>query len=466
MITPYNSIPLVHTIYIDISFLKQQVAQLFGQSLIMLIITFLALAAAGQLLIYHVQRPIREFLKDVEPFANFDFDQPFRRVQLPELAGITDKMEDVRLKLAHYKRINVEQLILQAHRNQMLMNHSTEMAAQYDETGRFTFINEQLKELLHNLSLESRQVKVRDLLQHDHVRILEKKSEVTAKDPLVINSQKYEVEIQQSDEKFLYLQLSLSDITDRDGRHLGGMLLCNDRTKNKELEKVRTEMINLIIHEFQNPVNAGLGLTTHLIEDREITDSERYEILEMIKSTMEKQNRLIERFLEISKLESGNTKIGMVPVDLGSVIREASSAFRTSLAEKNIHLSMNLEEVPSVLGSRNLLEDVLYNLISNAIKYGGENRSIIINLWHEDQFVRFSVTDNGFGIPDEYLDKIFEKFFRIESYNKEKGTGLGLSYTREIVRKHSGEITVESNSTFGTRFTVSIPVNSKLTTMS
>lgn len=212
----------------DVSVLQNQVAQLFSQSMIMLIITFLALSAGGHLLISHVQRPIREFLEDVGPFANYDFDKPFRKVKLPEIADIREKMEDIRTKLAHYKRINVEQVILQEYRNRLLMTYATEMVAQYNENAEFIFLNDQFNNFLQEIGIASNLVKIDDILNNKNVIVRDKKSEITTKDHLIINSHKIEIELTSEIEKVYYLQLHLNDITDHNDNHLGGLLLIND----------------------------------------------------------------------------------------------------------------------------------------------------------------------------------------------------------------------------------------------
>jgi len=458
----FNSIPLIHTIYVDVSVLENQVAQLFSQSMIMLIITFLALSAGGHLLISHVQRPIREFLDDVGPFANYDFDKPFRKVELPEIAGITEKMEEIRSKLSHYKRINVEQVILQEHRNRLLMTYATEMVAQYDDKGKFIFLNDQFINFLNEIGIQSNNVSIDHLLKNKHVIIRDKKSEITTRDHLIVNSQKIEIELTAEIEKVYYLQLHLNDITDHNENHLGGLLLINDQTKSREVERMRTEMINLIVHELQNPVSAGLGLTSYLLEDIQIPESEKKEVLTMIKLSMDKLTSMIDRFLAISRLESINVRIDKMPVDLNSLLKPIVDSFKTQLSERNIHLVVNEEPIPMIMGSHDMIEDVIRNLISNAIKYGGENRTILVALWSNGDHVFFSVTDHGYGIPDEYMDKIFQKFFRIQAYSKEKGTGLGLPYVKEVIKKHNGEIKVESNPQIGTRVTVSFPISDDL----
>jgi signal transduction histidine kinase len=458
----FSNISLIHTIYVDVSVLENQVAQLSSQSMIMLIITFLALSAGGHLLISHVQRPIKEFLDDVGPFANYDFDKPFRKVNLPEIADITYKMEEIRSKLAHYKRINVEQVILQEHRNRLLMTYATEMVAQYDQKRQFIFLNDQFNIFLQEIGIKSNNVSIEDLLNNDHVIIRDKKSEITSRDYLIINSQNIEIELTADLGKVYYLQLHLNDITDHNDNHLGGLLLINDQTRSREIERMRTEMINLIVHELQNPVSAGLGLTSYLLEESQIDENERKDVLAMIKLSMDKITSMIERFLAIARLESVNVRIDKAPVDLNLLLKPIVDSFKSQILERNIHLVVNEEPTPVIMGSYDLIEDVFRNLISNGIKYGGENRTIIISLWSDGQHVFFSVTDHSYGIPDEYMDKIFHKFFRIQAYNMEKGTGLGLSYVKEVMKKHHGEIKVESNPQIGTKFTVSFAIKEDL----
>jgi signal transduction histidine kinase len=456
--TTFMSIPVMHSIYIDISILQNQVSALFSQSLIMLIIAFMALGAGGHLLISRVQRPINNFLEDVAPFANYNFDRPFRIADLPELASVTERMETIREKLLHYKRINVEQVIVQEQRNRMLMTYATEMVGQYDENGKMFFINEQFADLIEELNLDLSMLRLKDFLDSPMVVVKERTADVTGKDHLVLSSQKIDLEIQINDEKMYYYEMHLTDITDHQHNHLGGLLLLNDMTRSREIEKMRTEMINIIVHELQNPVSAGLGLTSYLLEEEDIPKEEQEEVLGMVKKSMTTLSNMINRFLAVSRLESTNIKIDKHPVDLNTIVRPVVDSFRTQLLERDIQIILNEETTPLVDGSFELLEDMMRNLISNAIKYGDDKRTIDVNLWSNGDSVLFSVTDRGFGIPEEFHDKIFQKFYRIKAYNRQKGTGLGLPYVKEIVNKHDGEIKIESNPEIGTRFTVSIPV--------
>jgi signal transduction histidine kinase len=455
----FTSLPLVHSIYIDLSILQQQVSQLFSQSLIMLIIAFIALGAAGHLLISRVQRPINNFLEDVAPFANYDFDKSFRVADLPELSGVTLRMEEIREKLAHYKRINVENVIVQEQRNRLLMTYATGMVAQYDVNGHFTFINDQFGDLLQEMGLFIVTAELSDFMHHPKLQInKELEADILHKDGLTIKTRKIDLEVRINEEHIYYFELHLNEITDQDQNHLGGLLLLNDITRSREIDKMRTEMINIIVHELQNPVSAGLGLTSYLIEE-EVTEEEKSDILKMIQGSLNKLSGMIERFLSVSRLESASMKIDKIPVDMNSMVRPVAESFRTQVLDRNIRILINEETTPHVMGSHDLLEDMMRNLISNAIKYGDDNRTIDVALWSNGETVNFSVTDHGYGIPEEFHEKIFQKFYRIKAYDLKKGTGLGLPYVREIVRKHGGTIRVESNPEIGTRFTVSIPIS-------
>lgn len=457
--TPFSTLPLKHTIYVDQSFLQRQVSQLFSQSLIMLIITFLALAAAGHLLISRVQRPINMFLDDVGPFANYDFNTPFRAIDLPELSGIASKMEDIRLRLLHYKKINVEKIILHDHRSRLLMNHAIELVGQFNEKGEFTFLNVQLKELLKSMGITDETITLDEFLSHHQLQIRDRRQEIVTHDHLIITSQSLTLEVELPDEKTGFYKLLINDITDQDETRHGGMIILIDQTRDKEVERMRSDMLSLIIHELQNPVNAGLGLTTYLLDEKDIDAKERTEILTMINVSMENIMHLIDRFLKISRLESVNTRIDRIPLNFSKMIKPIVDSFKTQLSEKDLKVVLNTESVPLISGSPELLEDVVRNLLSNAIKYGDAKRIIYLALWSTQDYIHFSVTDHGYGISDEHIEKIFQKFYRINTYSKERGTGLGLAYVKEIVNKHDGKIKVESHPEIGTRFTVSLPID-------
>lgn len=457
--TSFSTLPLIHTIYVDQSYLQSQVSELFSQSLIMLVITFLALAAAGHLLISRVQRPVKEFLDDVGPFANYDFNKPFRPIALPDLSGIAEKMEDIRKRLLHYQKINVEQIILHDHRNHLLMYHAIEMAGQFNEKEELIFVNEPLKELFESIGILGERININELFKHHQVHIKDKKQDISTRDHLIVTSQVYTIEINYQDESVGYYQVHLNFVTDQHDVSLGGMMLVINQTKDKEVEKMRVEMANMIIHELQNPVNAGLGLTTYLIEEESITDKERSEILVMVRQSLDSIMQLIDRFLKVSKLESANLRVDKISTDLNKLLKPICNSFKSQLDEKKLDLILNAESVPIVQANSDMIQDAIRNLISNAIKYGPANRAIYVALWATQHHIHVSVTDHGYGISDEHLGKIFQKFYRINEYSKVKGTGLGLSYVKEVMKKHNGDIKVESNPEIGSRFTISLPIS-------
>lgn len=177
-------------------------------------------------------------------------------------------------------------------------------------------------------------------------------------------------------------------------------------------------------------------------------------------------NALVNRFLEVQKIEAGQNKIETERVNIAEVVEEIKAINHTHLQEKNLGLTITTKgEQFEVEANWELLFDAVQNILSNAIKYGDPGRTIEIDLHETDTHVHISVTDFGYGISMEDQKKIYDKFFRVRSNAKsarQKGTGLGLAYVKEIIHLHKGDINLESNPEIGCRFVLSFPKNPEL----
>ncbi len=459
--SPVQSLPILHATYTDLDLVKHPVQQIIIQNLSLLAVAFLILALGGAFLANRVRKPVQQFIEDVEPFANYDFSRFFRESPLPELAGIIDKMEEIRKKLAHYQRINVDKIILQDQRNRLLMTYAVEMVAIYDENDRFTFINKSLTYLFDQLSPANQPLTIGDFFNLKGVSINMESNRSEKMSGYVIDTRYREIEINTDDGHRFFINAHLMNLQGIDSRFIGGMMLMNDVTKDREMEQIRTEMIHTIIHELQNPVFGCLGLTELLIVDDDLPEERRKEYYEVMSESLNTLSGLISRFLDITRLESGSLVIQKEPIHLYPVIAKVAKSFKAICDEKNIILDLQIDDTPILHASEDLMEDMVRNLVSNAIKYGDKNRTIEIELTSSDGFSIFSVTDHGYGIPEGEHDKIFRKFYRAKSHRTIDGNGLGLSHVKEIVSRHNGTISVESNPQIGTRFRVTLPENEK-----
>lgn len=457
--SPVRSMPIIHATYADLDLVKHPVNQLFIQNLGLLAVAFAILALGGVFLANRVRQPVQQFIEDVEPFANYDFSRFFRDSPLPELAGITDKMEDIRKKLAHYQRINVDKIILQEQRNRLLMTYAVEMVAIYDENDRFTFVNKSLSDLFDHLSPANQPLAIGDFFALKGVSLNMESSTTEKISGYVIDTRYRELEIRTGDGHHFFINAHLMNLQGIDSRFIGGMMLMNDVTKDREMEQMRTEMIHTIIHELQNPVFGCLGLTELLMVDDDLPESQRKEYYEVMSDSLNTLSGLISRFLDITRLESGSLVLEKEPIHLYPIIARVAKSFKRACEEKNITIDYKIDDTPIIHAAEDLMEDMIRNLLSNAIKYGDDNRPIEIELKSSDGFSIFGITDHGYGIPEGERDKIFRKFYRAKAHRTIDGNGLGLSHVKEIVTRHNGTISVESNPHIGTRFQVTLPEN-------
>ncbi len=457
--SPVRSLPIIHATYADLDLVKHPVNQIFIQNLGLLAAAFLILAMGGVFLANRVRQPVQQFIEDVEPFANYDFSRFFRDSPLPELAGITDKMEEIRKKLAHYQRINVDRIILQEQRNRLLMTYVVEMVAIYDENDRFTFINKSLSDLFDQLSPANQPLVTGDFFALKGVSVNMESTTSEKISGYIIDTRYMELEINTGDGHRFFINTHLMNLQGIDSRFIGGMMLMNDVTKDREMEQLRTEMIHTIIHELQNPVFGCVGLTELLMVDDDLPENQRKEYYEVMSDSLNTLSGLISRFLDITRLESGSLVLKKEPIHLYPIIAKVAKSFKQNCSERSITLDFQIDDTPLIHAAEDLMEDLVRNLLSNAIKYGDDNRTIEIELKSSDGYSILGITDHGYGIPEGERDKIFRKFYRAKAHRSINGNGLGLSHVKEIVTRHNGTISVESNPQIGTRFRVTLPEN-------
>lgn len=448
--------PVKHVVVSDMALVTAPVRELFMQTLLLLLGVFIALGITAWIVTDILRKPLDRFLQDVRPFAELNFDSPFRGTTLPELTSLTGQMEQIRLTLKRYQRINVEQIITQEQRNRMLMTHASVLVGHFDESGAWLFRNEAMTALLGQISSGNELPDVNALLGSERVTLSDDTSTTAVRDEVRIENRHFDVEMRTSDDSLFVLRGHMLETYASDGTHMGGFLLLSDITQDREIDRMRTEMIHIIVHELQNPVAAVRGFL-EILREEELSQEELTEIYALCSRSVETLRSLIDRFLDITRLESGKLQIEMEPVVMPQLLKDVIDSFRPQLKDKNIDIEYRPGTVPVLLGSPSMLEDVARNLISNAIKYGNPNRTIEVDLGMQGTDVVFSVTDHGYGIPEEHRDKMFQKFYRIKAYNRQKGNGLGLAYVKEVVHKHNGTITFESNPEIGTRFIVRLP---------
>mgnify|MGYP000610235474 CR=1 FL=1 len=228
----------------------------------------------------------------------------------------------------------------------------------------------------------------------------------------------------------------------------------------QKLAGIKNEFISNITHELKTPIATVSVAIEALRNFNALHDpSKTREYLDISQNELQRLSLLVDKVLKLSMFEKKEIELKIEPVDLKTLVDEVVSSMRLQFEKFNAHVSVDVQGNSYVQGDKLHLISIIFNLLDNALKYAKGNPSIQILISEEPEVVQLSVTDNGIGIPTQYKDKIFEKFFRVPSGDKHdaKGYGLGLSYVLHVVKKHKGEILVDSQPGIGSRFTIKFP---------
>lgn len=285
-----------------------------------------------------------------------------------------------------------------------------------------------------------------------------------------------DVELRRSEERHYTLQFSAvtagdsfhfardaqasADSESRKGERVIGMIvIITDVTKRKELERVKAETLQLFSHELRTPLTSIRGLSDLLLKFP-VPEGESRELLEAIYNDAVRMSELINRYLDVTKIESGAQSLTRRTVVVNDLVNEVVRSLNHTAAEKEIRIKLQLQEPsPTLTGDPQLLALAISNLLSNAIKYSPPASEAEIISEDDERSVQICVRDHGYETPKEYHEKVFEKFFRLERDAKSDviGTGLGLPLVKEIVEKHGGQISLTSEPGVGSTFAVRLP---------
>jgi len=267
------------------------------------------------------------------------------------------------------------------------------------------------------------------------------------------------------------LELRIGLATERNGHHANGngatgKPLCfairvRDVTRMKEFEKLKSDMISLMSHELRTPLTSINGFAELLVIDNKIPEESR-EFLQIISNESQRMSRMIDTFLTVAQLERGHKQeVTKIALRLDEVVSETVNVMQPVAKRKRIRLvEQSGVSIPPVSADKSLITQALTKLTDNAIRYSPERTTVTISTVLEAESVRIIVEDRGYGVPQDSLDRIWEKFYRVARDGQEKdeeSTGLGLSFVKEVIEQHGGSVAVESEVGRGSKFSFAVP---------
>jgi len=268
-----------------------------------------------------------------------------------------------------------------------------------------------------------------------------------------------ELSVYSPDERIYQVQTAL--LRGDNGDVSGVVATLHDITELRGVERMKSEFVSTVSHELRTPLTSIKGFIRTLLEDTEgYYDREmQTEFYRIIDSECDRLVRLISDLLNLSRIETGRAlELVLTEVAMGTTVDRIVESQRSYAANHEFDIVVQ-DDLPTITADQDKIEQVLTNLLSNAVKYSPDGGKITIHTREVDDHVAVSVTDQGIGIPEDQLDKLFTRFHRVDSRDtrKQYGTGIGLYLVKHLVDAHQGEVTVESTVGEGSTFTFVLP---------
>ena len=263
------------------------------------------------------------------------------------------------------------------------------------------------------------------------------------------------------------LRVVITPLIDEKKVHYGRMILISDVTREKEIDRMKSEFISIAAHQLRTPLSAVKWVLRMIIDEDmgKITEEQKKFLLKGYQSN-ERMVRLVNDLLDVSRIEEGRFQYKFVNTQIEEVVEGLLPDFKSTVTEKQLKLIFKkpARPMPKVKVDSSKIRIVIQNLIENAVRYTPPKGKITISLKLLDKYLQFQIKDTGVGIPQNQRSKLFTKFFRADNVIRLQtdGTGLGLFIIKNIIRKHGGKVWVESEENKGSTFYFTVPLDAEL----
>lgn len=399
----------------------------------------------------NIANPIQELTESIRQIATRNYAERVHFEGHGEFGLLAQSFNTMAAKLEEYNNSNLSTLMMEKKRIETLINNMQDPVIGLDEYLKIIFANEEaIKIVGSNLIGKSAEELAgeNDLIQ---TLISDLKLETTTKSaPIKIKDRYFEKET---------LHITITPPGEMNQRLVGHVIFLRNVTTHKELDVAKTHFIATVSHEFKTPISS-IKMGLQLLENDRIgqLNKEQRKLVEGIQDDANRLLKITGELLNMTQVESGNIQLSIVPTDLKTIVDYAVEATKMQADQKQITINTDVPEMVSyVQADHEKTAWVLTNLISNAIRYSNERSTIDVHIRQTGNQVRIAVRDTGQGIPPQYKEKIFDRYFRVPG-NLKEGTGLGLAISKEFMEAQSGSIAVESELGSGSTFTLTLNV--------
>jgi len=322
-----------------------------------------------------------------------------------------------------------------------------------DRDGQVILVNKGLEKLFGNLNFNGTPKPLIEVVRNYE---LEKFLSQALKD---LKEMSQEIEFLLPNSKTI--QIHAAPLKDEEDQKVGLVVVFDDITEERKLEKMRSEFIANVSHELRTPLTSIKGFLETLLDGALEDTTIAKHFLQIMNSETERLTRLIDDLLSLSRIEAKKVDFTPKPLAFIELVQKMNLLFKSRLEEKGLTLEIQVpKDLPLVLADSDMISQVLINLLDNAIKYTPSGGRIVLLTRVKHPFVEIEVKDTGIGIPEESQKRIFERFYRVDKARSRElgGTGLGLAIVKHIIDLHMGKVWVESKVGEGSTFGFSLPI--------
>jgi len=400
-----------------------------------------------------ILRPLRTLIKSFREIEQGNLDLVVQVKSRDELHQLAEAFNSMAAKLREFRRTDRAKLVRTQRTTQLAVNSLPDAIAIVSPDGVIELSNETAQRLFRLSPGQPISGAAQNGLAELYRNV--------TREGRPTQSSGYESAIEVYDQggQMKYFLPHAVPIVDGDHHLLGVTLILADVTNLRRLDEMKSGMLSVVSHELKTPLTS-VRMAIHLLLEEQVgpLNSKQTELMLAARDESDRLQTIIDDLLDMSRLEAGGVQFDLHPEQPERLIADAVTRQEAAFHDKGVELTTDVPaDTPLVLADPARVEYVFANLLSNALKFTAPGGRVGVATETEDNAVRFIVQDSGVGIPQEYLGRVFERFFRVPRDKQAHGAGLGLAIAKEIVEGHGGKITVQSREGQGSRFSFTLP---------
>lgn len=429
-------------------------------SVVTLVLSIIATVGLTRVVI----KPAEELTETVRRIGTGKLDLKIDVLSNDEIGQLSREFNKMTERLRNFERLNIEKIIAEKHKSEAIVDSISDGLIVTDTQMRILHFNKVVAELFGVSDGAVIGMPVGDVIRDERIMSGIRLASVDSESPVQHSMELLHFERQ---EKPLFFRLKLSRIYNSEDRLYGVVTLLQDVTQFKELDRMKSDFIATLSHEFRTPVTS-INMSVDLL-NQEVLGSLNEKQKELVNSAKEdcfRLTKLARELLQLSKLESGRVQLKNEELNIRSVAEFSLRPLVLQFQEKGVLMENHIPaDLPTILADEQQISWVISNLVTNALKYTGGGGRVVLSASKQADAIVVSVEDTGQGIAEEHQEKIFDKFVQVKRVadTTPGSVGLGLAIAKEIVEAYGGRIWVKSQVGKGSTFSFTLPLKFRQT---